>query len=184
MHTKKRLVMLSIVLYLLSLFLPSMNGQPGVVVLFFGMALGWMGILFGMAFGWIGILFGGLAVYANVFYWFSIVQMLRGKQPKQALNWCVVLSAFTLLPGAPDDRLAIGWGVPVWLAALWLPWALGLVGETPEKLRYAAKIWGGVSIGILLAVFAYGRWQYADLSRNGNVSDWLPGTILMLNVSG
>ncbi|OAM29229.1 MULTISPECIES: hypothetical protein [Eikenella] len=180
MHTKKRLIMLSLALYLLSLCLPSLGEQPGVAVLMAGIVFGWMGIFTGKL--------ATLAAYANVFYLWSVVRMLEGRQPRHALNACMVLSLFTfpfMLGANPfSDIGAVGWGVLVWLAALWLPWAAGMTGEESAGLRRAAAIWVSVSAVMLLAAFAYGRWQSAALTRDGIVQDWPAGTVFVSNNLG
>ena len=73
MYTQKRLIAISLVLYVVSLSLPAVGGQLGIIVMITGVAFGWCGLLVGII--------PGVAAYANVFYLWSVFRLLEGRQP-------------------------------------------------------------------------------------------------------
>ena len=155
MYTQKRLIAISIALYAVSLFLPAVGGQIGLSILYVGIVYGW----FALIFGWFAV----LAVYANVFYWWTAVHLLRGKNPEMAALLSMVFASFTLLlvlmPG--PEYVAVGWGALLWLAALYLMQMVVFAENTPEALRQSFKKWAKTCAAVTLTLFAFGRWQYA-----------------------
>ena len=89
MYTQKRLITISLVLYVVSLSLPAVGGQLGIIVMITGVAFGWCGLLVGII--------PGVAAYANVFYLWSVFRLLEGRQPIVAMTVCMLISGFTLL---------------------------------------------------------------------------------------
>lgn len=155
MYTQKRLIAISLALYAVSLFLPAVGGQIGLTILYGGIVYGW----FALIFGWFAV----LAVYANVFYWWTAVHLLRGKKPEMAALLSMVFASFTLLLVLmPEpEYVAVGWGALLWLAALRLMQMVVFAENTPEALRQSFKKWGKTCAAVTLALFAFGRWQYA-----------------------
>ena len=155
MYTQKRLIAISLALYAVSLFLPAVGGQIGLSILYVGIVYGW----FALIFGWFAV----LAVYANVFYWWTAVHLLRGKNPEMAALLSMVFASFTLLlvlmPG--PEYVAVGWGALLWLAALYLMQMVVFAENTPEALRQSFKKWAKTCAAVTLTLFAFGRWQYA-----------------------
>ena len=155
MYTQKRLIAISLALYAVSLFLPAVGGQIGLSILYVGIVYGW----FALIFGWFAV----LAVYANVFYWWTAVHLLRGKKPEMAALLSMVFASFSLLlvlmPG--PEYVAVGWGALLWLAALYLMQMVVFAENTPEALRQSFKKWVKTCAAVTLALFAFGRWQYA-----------------------
>lgn len=155
MCTQKRLIAISLALYAVSLFLPAVGGQIGLTILYGGIVYGW----FALIFGWFAV----LAVYANVFYWWTAVHLLRGKKREMAALLSMVFASFTLLlvlmPG--PEYVAVGWGALLWLAALYLMQMVVFGENTPEALRQSFKKWAKTCAAVTLALFAFGRWQYA-----------------------
>ena len=155
MYTQKRLIAISLALYAVSLFLPAVGGQIGLSILYVGIVYGW----FALIFGWFAV----LAVYANVFYWWTAVHLLRGKKPEMAALLSMVFASFSLLlvlmPG--PEYVAVGWGALLWLAALYLMQMVVFAENTPEALRQSFKKWAKTCAAVTLTLFAFGRWQYA-----------------------
>ena len=155
MYTQKRLIAISLALYAVSLFLPAVGGHIGLTILYGGIVYGW----FALIFGWFAV----LAVYANVFYWWTAVHLLRSKKPEMAALLSMVFASFTLLlvlmPG--PEYVAVGWGALLWLAALRLMQMVVFAENTPEALRQSFKKWAKTCAAVTLALFAFGRWQYA-----------------------
>ena len=155
MYTQKRLIAISLALYAVSLFLPAVGGHIGLTILYGGIVYGW----FALIVGWFAV----LAVYANVFYWWTAVHLLRGKKPEMAALLSMVFASFTLLlvlmPG--PEYVAVGWGALLWLAALYLMQMIVFAENTPEALRQSFKKWAKTCAAVTLALFAFGRWQYA-----------------------
>ena len=155
MYTQKRLIAISLALYAVCLFLPAVGGHIGLSILYVGIVYGW----FALIFGWFAV----LAVYANVFYWWTAVHLLRGKRPEVAAMLSMVFASFTLLlvlmPG--PEYVAVGWGALLWLAALYLMQMVVFAENTPEALRQSFKKWAKTCAAVTLALFAFGRWQYA-----------------------
>ena len=71
MYTQKRLIAISLVLYVVSLSLPAVGGQLGIIVMITGVAFGWWGLLVGII--------PSVAAYANVFYLWSVFRLLEGR---------------------------------------------------------------------------------------------------------
>ena len=155
MYTQKRLIAISLALYAVSLFLPAVGGQIGLTILYGGIVYGW----FALIFGWFAV----LAVYANVFYWWTAVHLLRGKKPEMAALLSMMFASFSLLlvlmPG--PEYVAVSWGALLWLAALYLMQMVVFAENTPEALRQSFKKWAKTCAAVTLALFAFGRWQYA-----------------------
>ena len=155
MYTQKRLIAISLALYVVSLFLPAVGGHIGLTILYGGIVYGW----FALIFGWFAV----LAVYANVFYWWTAVHLLRGKKPEMAALLSMVFASFSLLlvlmPG--PEYVAVGWGALLWLAALRLMQMVVFAENTPEALRQSFKKWAKTCAAVTLTLFAFGRWQYA-----------------------
>ena len=155
MYTRKRLIAISLALYAVCLFLPAVGGQIGLSILYVGIVYGW----FALIAGWVAV----LAVYANVFYWWTAIHLLRGKRPEVAALLSMVFASFTLLlvlmPG--PEYVAVGWGALLWLAALRLMQMVVFGENTPEALRQSFKKWAKTCAAVTLALFAFGRWQYA-----------------------
>ncbi|MBH5330230.1 YIP1 family protein [Eikenella sp. S3360] len=158
MNTKKRLIALSLALYILSLSLPAVGGQIGLAIMYASIAFGWLGMSVGML--------PALAGYANLFYWWAAVQLLRGKEPMVVSWFCMVFACFSLLiPLMPvlmmgHEFASVGWGALLWFAALWLMRLAAITENSPEALRRACKKWAKVSAVIIFSLFAFGRWQY------------------------
>lgn len=154
MYTQKRLIAISLALYAVCLFLPAVGGQIGLSILYVGIVYGW----FALIFGWFAV----LAVYANVFYWWTAVHLLRGKKPEMAALLSMVFASFSLLLVLDDaEFVAVGWGALLWLAALYLMQMVVFAENTPEALRQSFKKWAKTCAAVTLALFAFGRWQYA-----------------------
>ena len=155
MYTQKRLIAISLALYAVSLFLPAVGGHIGLTILYGGIVYGW----FALIFGWFAV----LAVYANVFYWWTAVHLLRGKKPEMAALLSMMFASFSLLlvlmPG--PEYVAVSWGALLWLAALYLMQMVVFAENTPEALRQSFKKWAKTCAAVTLALFAFGRWQYA-----------------------
>lgn len=151
MYTQKRLIAISLALYAVSLFLPAVGGQIGLSILYVGIVYGW----FALIFGWFAV----SAVYANVFYWWTAVHLLRGKKPEMAALLSMVFASFSLLlvlmPG--PEYVAVGWGALLWLAALYLMQMVVFAENTPEALRQSFKKWVKTCAAVTLALFAFGR---------------------------
>lgn len=158
MYTQKRLIAISLVLYVVSLSLPAVGGQLGIMVMITGVAFGWWGLLVGII--------PGVAAYANVFYLWSVFRLLEGRQPVAAMTICMLISGFTLLLPIMSlmyghQYASVGLGVFLWFAALWLLWLTVMTDNTPEALRQSFKKWAKTCAAVTLALFAFGRWQYA-----------------------
>ena len=155
MYTQKRLIAISLALYAVSLFLPAVGGHIGLTILYGGIVYGW----FALIFGWFAV----LAVYANVFYWWTAIHLLRGKKPEMAALLSMVFASFSLLlvlmPG--PEYVAVGWGALLWLVTLYLMQMVVFAENTPEALRQSFKKWAKTCAAVTLALFAFGRWQYA-----------------------
>lgn len=179
MYTKKRLIAVSLALYAVSLCLPAVGGQNGLIVMTMTMAYGWLAVATG--------LLPALAAYANVFYWWAALQAARGKKPITASWFCMFFAAFTLLvPLLPMMRgyefAVIGWGAFLWLASLWLMRLVVVLADqdAPEVWRRTLKKWAGVSVAITLALFAFGRWQYAAANAQQREQYFPAGTVFAL----
>ena len=75
----------------------------------------------------------------------------------------MVFASFTLLLVLmPEpEYVAVGWGALLWLAALYLMQMVVFAENTPEALRQSFKKWAKTCAAVTLALFAFGRWQYA-----------------------
>lgn len=175
MDSKKRLLALSLALYVVSLFLPVLGGQIGLVVMYASIAFGWLAMAVGML--------PALAGYANLFYWWTAVQLLRGKEPIVASWFFMVFSSFSLvIPLMPIMRdraefTAVGWGALLWFSALWLMRLAVMTENTPEALNRAFKKWAKVCAVITFSLFAFGRWQYAAANAQQREQYFLVGTV-------
>jgi hypothetical protein len=113
-HLAVWLPVLALVMWLLSLVLPSFSVGPESTV--------WLGgkvLLYGLGFGW---LCSGWAAYANVFFLVAAVRLFLGKAPTVSTLLMVVFAAtLPLFKGVPRDE---GTGVVLfvsnWGAGLWV----------------------------------------------------------------
>lgn len=102
----KNIAMAALCLWVLSLFLPAFDMDGN------GSTLGFKAILVGLLYGWMGG--AGIAVYANVFFLFSVSRLLKGRAVVIAPLVMIVLG----LTAAPFPVVSWGWGAVLWAMAL------------------------------------------------------------------
>ncbi|WP_298643304.1 hypothetical protein [uncultured Cardiobacterium sp.] len=172
MPNKRHMILCSLALYALSLLLPALGGQIGLALMGISITFGWLALAEGIL--------PVLGAYANLFYWWAAVQLLRGKEPVTASRFCMCLAAFSLLAPLMRDGFefaAIGWGALLWFAALWLMRLAASTENTPAALRHACKKWATASAAIALALFAFGRWQYHAANAQQREQYFPAGTV-------
>lgn len=130
------------------------------------------GILMLMPLAWIAAP-AGLAVYANIFYWFAILSLLRNKEPKISLNFMVILALLTLtLREVPKNEAGHmssvdiwGYGAFVWGFALIL-----LIGAVKDRRQNCSVLkillpYFNVFLAIISATLFYKnyQWKHANI---------------------
>ena len=127
------LLRLSLILWLISLPLPAfyVDGQDSV----------WLGIfvlLMGLPLGYLGAGLAGLAVYANIFYYFAFRNLSANKTPRISIALMLMLAGLTVFlsgvtfGGGISHVFAWGWGAFVWAMSLV---ALACAAWLPERFK-------------------------------------------------
>lgn len=127
------LLRLSLILWLISLPLPAfyVDGQDSV----------WLGIfvlLMGLPLGYLGAGLAGLAVYANIFYYFAFRKLSANKTPRISIALMLMLAGLTVFlsgvtfGGGISHVFAWGWGTFVWAMSLV---ALACAAWLPERFK-------------------------------------------------
>lgn len=157
-HYNKALFLSSIIFWFASLLMVGFYSYET----FFG-----IGILLLLPIAWISPP-AGLAVYANIFYWFAVLFLLRNKKPKISLYLMVILALFTFtlreIPYGESGNMASvriwGYGAFVWGFALIL-----LIGAVKDRRQNYSALeillpYFSVFLAIISATLFYKNYQW------------------------
>lgn len=171
-HYNKALFLSSIIFWFASLLMVGFYSYE----VFFG-----IGILLLLPIAWISPP-AGLAVYANIFYWFAVLFLLRNKKPKISLYLMVILALFTFtlreIPYGESGNMASvhiwGYGAFVWGFALIL-----LIGAVKDRRQNYSALeillpYFSVFLAIISATLFYKnyQWKHANTDERKRYSSY------------
>ncbi len=136
-----KLAKTSLVLWFISLCLLGFGDMRGGAILYLGTLMGWS-----IPQGW--------AVYANYFYWYILIQILRGKKPIVSVFFMAILSLILPITILFADDWGWGWGafLVFFCQCLAVLSALLIHREISTKFAYA------VISCLICAIMGLGMW--------------------------